>query len=86
MTTAIGAMHFGAGHEQALVHRGANGAFNEGIKAGPAGAAVILGFGGKEWLCTAGAHKGASAFLVIKGRGKGALGPFVAEHVIGARR
>ena len=74
MAAAIGAVHFGAGHEQRLVLGRAQRAVDKGIKARPAGAAVELGLGGEQRLGAAGAEKGAGAMLVIERRGEGTFG------------
>ena len=83
---AIGAVHLGAGAPEAFVHFGAHSAGSLRIeKRGPAGAAVVFGFGVKQRLVATNAGVDAVSLVVGVFAGEGALGGFVARNVKGQR-
>ena len=66
MPAAMAAMHFRAGHEEAAVLRGSDGAFQRSGEARPASAAFELGIGRIERLSAPSADEGADALFRVQ--------------------
>src|SRR5215831_18828884 len=66
MAAAAAAVHFRAHHPEATVAGGLDRARNRVVEAGPAGAAVELGFRDEQRLPAADAGEGAGPLLIIE--------------------
>lgn len=86
MSSAVAAMHFRAGHEMAVVLRGANGLVERLEEAGPTAAALEFRVGREQRLPASGAAKRAIAMLVVERTRSWRLGTMFAEDAKLLRR
>ena len=66
VSSAAGAVVFGAGYDQLVVTLGPHRTFQVVGETGPSGAAVILLLARKQWQETGGTDVGTFAFLVVE--------------------
>src|SRR5262245_3694225 len=78
MAAALGAVHLGAGHEEAAVARGADGVGQRLPERRPARAAFVLGRRIEQRLAASRAAERAGALLEVERAGAGALGAVLA--------
>ena len=81
MTTATGAVIFGALHKKFVVGFGFDVAFDLVEEAGPAGAAVEFLLRGEQIEVASGADEFSGAVFVEQGAGEGAFGAFFAQDI-----
>lgn len=81
MSTAIGAVHFGAGYANLVVNRGSDSSGFGTPECGPAGAAFILRFGRIKQVVTTRAVILARALFVIQRRSEATLRARFAQDV-----
>jgi len=82
MTTASGAMIFGARHEQLPVTFGLKGVIDTGVETGPTGAAVKFHIRCKQWLSASGTYERAFSMFIVQRTGKAAFRAFFPQNVI----
>src|SRR6516225_3187527 len=82
MAAAAAAMHLGPHDAEGAVFGGADGIVERLVEAGPAGAALEFGLGGKQRQVAAGAGEDALAMLLQQRAGPGTLGALVAQDFV----
>src|SRR4051812_37466436 len=82
MAAALGAVHFGPGHEEAAVGRGADATGQRLPEGRPAGAALEFRGRVEQWLAATGADKRTGALLLVQRTGEGTLGAVLAQHAV----
>src|SRR5215510_1321952 len=82
VAAAFGAMHLGAGHEEAAIARGADRLAQGLPERRPAGATFILGRGIEQRRAAARADEGARPLFVVERAGTGAFGAVLAQHLV----
>ena len=81
MRIAIGAAHFGAGHEERTVGKFADGILaDRSIETRPSGAAVEFGIRFKQRFAATYAGKGSGSLFVLMRSGKRAFGPMLSSN------